>query len=64
MEAFKHLMIGKSPGPTEAYAEMILAIGDVRIMELLESLFDLLVEGTLPEYTKWKRNASRLGYQS
>ena len=37
MEAFKHLKIGKAPGPTEVYEEMILASGDVRIRVLMEN---------------------------
>ena len=36
MEAFKHLMIGKAPEPTDVYAEMILASGDVGIRVLIE----------------------------
>ena len=48
MEAFKHLLIGKTPGPSEVYSEMILASAD----------FD----GTLRENTRWKRNAIRLDY--
>ena len=29
MEAFKYLTIGQASGPTEAYAEMVLASGDI-----------------------------------
>ena len=36
MEEFKHLKIGKAPGPTEVYVEMILASGDVGIRALME----------------------------
>ena len=52
MEAFKHLKIGKAPGSTEVYPEMILASGDVGIR----------VDGTFPENTRWKKNDSKLGY--
>ena len=43
METFKHLKIGKAPGPTEVYAEMIIARGDVGIripMELCHRILD------------------------
>ena len=33
-EAFKYLKIGKAPGPTEVYAQMILASEDVGIRVL------------------------------
>ena len=36
MEAFKYLKIGKVPGSTEAYVEMIQASGDVGIWVLIE----------------------------
>ena len=36
MEAFKHLKIGKAPGPTEVYAEIITAGGDIGIRGLVE----------------------------
>ena len=36
MEAFKHLKIGKAPGPSEVYAKMILASGDIGHKELME----------------------------
>ena len=52
MEAFIYLKIAKAPGSFEVYVEMILANGDVGID----------VDGTLPEYTRWKRSASRLRY--
>ena len=29
IEAFKHLMIGKAPGPSKVYAEITLTIEDV-----------------------------------
>ena len=35
-EAFKHLKIGKAPGPSVAYAETILASGDIGIKVLME----------------------------
>ena len=34
--AFKHLKIGKAPSPSEVYAEMILASGDVGKGVLME----------------------------
>ena len=36
MEAFKYLKIGKAPGWSEVYAEMILASGDIWIRVLME----------------------------
>ena len=36
LEVFKHLKIGKAPGPSEIYAQMILARGDVGIRALME----------------------------
>ena len=36
MKAFKYLKIGKAPGPTEAYAETILASGDAEMRVLME----------------------------
>ena len=36
VEAFKYLKIGKAPVPTEVYAEMILASGEVGIRVLME----------------------------
>ena len=46
MGAFSHFrrcaVIGQAPGPSDVYAEMILASGDVGIS----------VDGTLPEYTR------------
>ena len=36
MEAFKHLKIGMTPGPSEVYAEMILASEDVGIRVLMD----------------------------
>ena len=54
MEAFKYVMIGKAPGLTEVYAEMILASGDVGIRVLMEPCHGIL-DGI--------GNARRLGYQ-
>ena len=42
MEALKYLKIGMAPGPTEAYAEMILAGGDVGIRVLMEHCHRIL----------------------
>ena len=36
MEPFKHLQIGKTPGPSDVYAEMIVASGAIEIRVLLE----------------------------
>ena len=36
MEALKYLKVGKAPGPSEVYAELILASGDVGISVLME----------------------------
>ena len=36
MEAFKHLKIERATGPSDVYAEMILASGDVGIRALME----------------------------
>ena len=36
LEAFIHLKIGRTPGPSEVYAKMILASGDVGIRVLME----------------------------
>ena len=41
MEAFHHLKIGKASGPSEVYAEMILASGDIGIIELMESCHNI-----------------------
>ena len=49
MEAFKYLKIGKAPGPTEVYAKMILASGDVGIIVLMELCHRILDEKGLPE---------------
>ena len=35
LETFKHIKIGKAPRPSEAYAKMILASGDVGIRALI-----------------------------
>ena len=53
MVSFEIIMIGKASGPSEVYAEMILSSGGVGIS----------VDGILPENTRWKRNAIRLGHQ-
>ena len=53
MEAVKHLKIGKVPGPSEIYAEMILVSQD----------FGISADRTLSENIRWKMNASRLNYQ-
>ena len=49
MEAFKYLKIGKTPGPTEVYAEMILASGDVGIRVLMELCQRILDGKGMPE---------------
>ena len=49
MEAFKHLKIGKAPGPTEVYAEMILASGDVGIRVLMELCHRILDGKKMPD---------------
>ena len=36
MEEFKHLMIGKVPGPSEDYAEKIQPSGDVGMKALMD----------------------------
>ena len=36
LEAFNHMKIGKAPGPSEAFAEMNLASGDVEIRVFVE----------------------------
>ena len=40
MEACKYLKILKAPGPTEVYVEMILANGDVGLIELYHRILD------------------------
>ena len=42
MEALRCLKIEKAPGPTEVYAEMILASGDVSIRVLMEHCHRIL----------------------
>ena len=49
MEAFKHLMIEKAPGPTEIYAKMILASVDVGIRVLMELYHRILDGNGMPE---------------
>ena len=36
LDALKHLRIGKTSGPSDVYAEMILASGDIGIRVLME----------------------------
>ena len=49
MEKFKYLTIGKVPGPTEAYTEMILASGDVGITVVIELCHRILDRKGLPD---------------
>ena len=49
MEVLKYLKIGKAPGPTEVYAEMILASGDVGIRVLMELCHRILDGKGMPE---------------
>ena len=49
MEALKHLKIRKAPGPTEVYAEMIPANGDVGIRVLIEICQSILDGNGMPE---------------
>ena len=49
MEAFKYLKIGKVPGLTEVYAEIILASGDVEIRALMEHCQRILDGKGMPE---------------
>ena len=55
MEMFKHLKIGKSPGPTVVYAEMILARGDVGIRDLMELGHRILDGKRMPD--DWSTSA-------
>ena len=48
MEAFKYLKIGKAPGPTEVYAETILACGEIGIRVLMELCHRILDEKGMP----------------
>ena len=48
MEAFKYLKIGKASGPSEVYAEMILASGDVGIRVLMKPCQRILDEKGMP----------------
>ena len=48
MEAFKHLKIGKTPGPSEVYVETILASGDVGVSVLMEPSSRILVGKRMP----------------
>ena len=49
MEAFEYLKIGKAPWPTDVYAEMILANGDVGIIVLMESCHRILDGRGMPK---------------
>ena len=49
MEEFTYLMIGKVPGPTEVYTEMIPASGDVGIPFLIELCHGILDRKGLPD---------------
>ena len=49
MEAFKYLKIGKAPGSTEGYEEMILASGDVGIIVLMVLCQGILDGRGMPE---------------
>ena len=49
IEAFKYLKIGKVTGPTEVYAEMILASEDIGIRALMEHCHRILDEKGMPE---------------
>ena len=44
MEAFKHLKIGRAPRPSEVYAKVILAIGNVGNIMLIV-LFQRILDG-------------------
>ena len=49
MEAFRHLNIVKVPRPTEIYAEMIIASGDVGIGVQVEICHRILDGKGMPE---------------
>ena len=49
MKVFKYLKIGKAPGPTDVYAEMILASGDVGIRVLMEHCHGILDGKGMPD---------------
>ena len=49
MEALKYLRNGRAPGPSEDYAEMILASGYVGIRVLVEICHRILDEKGMPE---------------
>ena len=60
LEADKHFMIAKAPGPSEVYSDMILAKGDVGIRVLIE-LYQRILDGkgmpadwTCNSYFFWK----------
>ena len=44
MEVFKHLKIGMAPEPSDVYAEMILACGDIGI-RLLMVIWQRILDG-------------------
>ena len=49
LEAFKHLKIAMAPGPSEVYAQMILASGDI-LIKMLMDLFQRILDGIgMPE---------------
>ena len=48
MEAFKHLNIGTAPWLSEAYAEVVLASGDVEIRVLIELCQRILDKNGMP----------------
>ena len=49
MDLFKHLKIGMAAGPSDVYAEMILASGDVGIRVLMEPCHKMLDGKGMPE---------------
>ena len=49
METFKYLKIEKASGPTEVYAEMISASGNVGIRVLMEFCHRILDEKGMPK---------------
>ena len=49
VEVFKYLKIGMAPGPTEVYAEIILASGDVGIRALVKLCHGILDGKGMPE---------------
>ena len=49
METFKYMKIGKEPEPTEVYAEIILASGDIEITVRMELCRRILDGNGMPE---------------